>query len=400
MTMINRLKEYYDKCGISSLNFHCQYYDSCCQVVKDLSKFATGRAVDVGTEYQKGILPRLLFLSLDSGSAPLDPRKRSFDAPQNQNGGWLPASKRELNQHWYITHQFAWHVFNEINNNFRLNLDVGKVDNKFHFQPIDEIHKIKPFFAHTNSIKCSVNKVNRKQAPDLLYKNCRNFVINELDILDPDILVTQGNYAWEVANRLDSEIISQENISRVNIRKDDFSILRLKTGKMLLWIHHYHPASRRGVGTTFDLNYYKYEIYAKKAAEFIKTIRTDGIKVFSRINEKAESQAGQTTDSNSEVVKNQDFSQRSDMPLIQKSGIEHREGSGTQMVVSVLEKAWRKHEFLSLEDIALEISSSEAGRRLISDGRVQDIGKRVKRVISWLSSEEYIEKKDELIRLL
>lgn len=86
--------------------------------------------------------------------------------------------------------------------------------------------------------------------------------------------------------------------------------------------------------------------------------------------------------------------------LFKSQGIEHLEGSGTQMVVSVLEKAWRKHEFLSIEDIALEISSSEAGRRLISDGRVQDIGKRVKRVISWLSSEEYIEKKGELIRLL
>lgn len=270
--MINRLKEYYDKRGISSLNFHCQHYDSCIQVVKDRSKFATGRAPDVGTEYGKGILPRLLFLSLDSGSAPLDPKKRSFDAPQNQNGGWLPTSKRELNQHWYITHQFAWHVFNEINKTFGLSLNIGKINNDHHFQPPDEIHKIKPFFSHTNSIKCSVNKENRKQAPDLLYKNCRKFIINELHILDPDILVTQGNFAWEAAVRLDSEILVQENISKVNIRKDDFNILRLKTGKVLLWIHHYHPASRRGVGTTFDLNYDKYELYAKKSCSVFKKL--------------------------------------------------------------------------------------------------------------------------------
>ncbi len=272
--MRNRLKEYYDKCGISSLNFHCQHYDSCIQVVKDRSKFATGRALDVGTEYEKGILPRLLFLSLDSGSAKLDPQKRSFGAPQNENGGWVPANKKELKQHWYITHQFAWHVFNEINKAFGLNLDIGKVNNYFHFQPIDEIHKIKPFFAHTNSIKCSVNKKDRKQAPNLLYKNCRNFVINELYILDPDIMVTQGDFAWDVAAKLDSEILVQENISKANIRKNDFTILRLKTGKVVLWIHHYHPRSTRKVGTRFHLNYDNYELYAKKVAQFLTTYRS------------------------------------------------------------------------------------------------------------------------------
>ena len=382
---------------ISPLNFNCKYYPSCVSRAQNKRKFTKGHGIWVGTEYEHGKIPKLLFLSLDSGSAELDPNKRTMEAAREWNLKWLPG-KGDKPRHWYRTQQFAWHLFNEFNNAFNTALEIGNVDANYDFNPVTEIHKIKPYYAAANSAKCCMNNEGRKQANLTLFKNCKEYILGELEILRPDILVTQGDPARAVAEEMKkrTQLIKRENISQANKNKDDFHILKLTDGRTLLWIHHYHPTNFGA----FKKNRDKYKTYAKKAAEFIKTSRIDANKSISgKTKDRSESLSDRAPETDFEAGKKQNALRRGDRPLIHRSGIEHREGSGTHLVVLVLEESWRKNEYLSVDDIALELSKSAAGRHLVSDGRVQDIKKRVKRVISWLSSEKYIIKKGNLIKL-
>lgn len=263
--MIEKLRKYYDENGIYPLNFRCRYLQSCIVGAIDKQKFTKGHGTYIGREYEKGEVPKLLFLSLDSGSAELDPNERTIEV-LNKKLDWLPG-KGDKPKHWYRTHQFAWHVFNEIDKVFSFGLDIGKVDGNFDFNPIEEIHKIKSYFAHANSAKCCMNNERRSQAGSILFENCREYILGELAILDPDILVTQGKYARMVAEKINrKKVLQKENLSGASAKEDDYHVIQLANGKPLLWIHHYHPNNYG----TFWKNRNKYELYAKKAASFIK----------------------------------------------------------------------------------------------------------------------------------
>src|SRR5688572_18563554 len=47
-------------------------------------------------------------------------------------------------------------------------------------------------FAHVNTAKCSVNNPGRREAPDRLMANCRGYLVTELKLLQPHVVVTQG----------------------------------------------------------------------------------------------------------------------------------------------------------------------------------------------------------------
>lgn len=274
--MRKKLKKYYDEKGISPVNFRCVHLKSCMAKARNRTEFTTGHGTYLGNHYENGKFPRLLFLSLDSGSAEQDPDKRTFEAIKNFNIKWLPDfSNGDKEKHWYRTHQFAMHIFHELNNIMSLKLKIGNVDRNFDFVPLTEIHKIKPYFAHVNSAKCCMNNEFRKQANPTLFKNCRDYILGELEILKPDILVTQGDPAMAVAERIKiSKRIKSENISNAG-RMDDLHEIMLESGKIILWIHHYHPNTKRYVksGTDvklFPANFKHYAKYAKKAASFIK----------------------------------------------------------------------------------------------------------------------------------
>lgn len=189
-----------------------------------------------------------------------------MEAAQEWNLKWLPG-KGDKARHWYRTQQFAWHVFNEFNNTFKNNLDIGNVDENYDFKPLTEIHKIKPFYAATNSAKCCMNNERRSQADKILFENCREYLLSELSILNPDILVTQGKYARMVAEKIQIiKILHKENISEASIKEDDFHVVQMNNGKIFVWIHHYHPNNYG----TFWKNRNNYALYAHQAVKFIK----------------------------------------------------------------------------------------------------------------------------------
>lgn len=126
--MLDELRQYYDRLGISAEPFACRYENSCRSVCTDM---VTPREAFVGSIYEDGILPRLLFVSLE-------------------------------------THRLAYEMLNPI----AMTL-VG--------QPIEfgSIHK---YFAHTNSAKCKDSARNTAQGHDQMFDNCRGFIAAEIEL--------------------------------------------------------------------------------------------------------------------------------------------------------------------------------------------------------------------------
>lgn len=170
------LKSYLDCQGISANNFKCKHFE-CCK--GDSDNFTKAKEAYIGTEYVKNRLPRVLFVSLDSGSGDAEPEKRTMEAARD----WEQTECDPLTietPHWYETHELAWRMLRK-------------------YDPSLQLKNICPYFAHTNSAKCCQNKARNAQADDRMFENCREYLPKEIEILNPDILVTQGKKAkWVV----------------------------------------------------------------------------------------------------------------------------------------------------------------------------------------------------------
>jgi hypothetical protein len=55
-----------------------------------------------------------------------------------------------------------------------------------------DIHK---YFAHTNSAKCYDAALGSRQGHPVMFHNCREFIRREVELLQPDIIITQGGWA-------------------------------------------------------------------------------------------------------------------------------------------------------------------------------------------------------------
>jgi len=174
--MLSQLEKYYDEVGILSTNFSCQYFDNCVEGFTDLIK---GKSAYVGEDYENRKLPRILFVSLDMGSD-TDYELASKRTPKGVKQIEANRYWQEYNPlwHWHATHDLA--------------VQIAQVfDPKLNYKDANRI------FAHTNSAKCCGVKSGREMAPARLFRNCKKYLAEELEILDPNILVGQGVKARE-----------------------------------------------------------------------------------------------------------------------------------------------------------------------------------------------------------
>lgn len=208
--MLSKIKKYYQTKGILSTNFKCPYKKIC---KGNNDKFYGPKSAYISSGYEKGELPRLLFLSLDPGDCEKNPNKR------------LPKYVRSIeeqrdvnllyrNRHWYKTHQLAYTILKRFKDDLT-------------------IENVKRFFAHANSVKCSMNNPNHKQAHKILFKNCRSYILDEILILKPDIIVTQGLQAKKAIEEL---VLNKSNMKKF------YYIIDLN-GKEVFWLHTIHPSN-------------------------------------------------------------------------------------------------------------------------------------------------------------
>ncbi|GBD87381.1 uracil DNA glycosylase superfamily protein [bacterium BMS3Abin03] len=209
MRILTKIENYYKDNGILSTHFVCPYKKVC---KGNNNKFYGPKSTFISSGYEKGNLPKLLFLSLDPGKSEKDSVKR---LPKSIRG---IEEKRDIsllpkNRHWYKTHELAFNILKRFNDDLT-------------------IDDVKHYFAHANTVKCSMNNPHRKQAHKILFKNCRDYLISELEILSPDIIVTQGNEA---------KLAIEKFIFKSKLRTNRYYQIVTINNKKVFWLHTFHP---------------------------------------------------------------------------------------------------------------------------------------------------------------
>jgi hypothetical protein len=239
--MLKQLRAYYDANGISALTFHCKHKQACST---GCPGFTSAKESFVGPDYIAGTLPRLLFLSLDSGSSSSDSAMKTLEAVQRRelarDVAALPKGK-----HWYQTHRLALHLLHP-------------------FDATLSIERVSRHFAHVNSAKCCQNNPQRAKADGVLFDNCREFIPDELRILRPDILVTQGKEARKVLEHAFHQI--RNGTSAVGAEICEHRIIETAHNHQTIWIATHHP--RYGKFWTQCRNCW--DSYSKAVVTFMK----------------------------------------------------------------------------------------------------------------------------------
>lgn len=246
--MLERLTQFYESRRISSIGFDCPSRAACSARSPD--SFTEAKASFVGPRYEEGKLPRLLFLSLDSGSGHPDPRQRTAEAVRKRELG-CNVAKLPKNLHWYRTHEMARDLLRQ-------------------FKPGLKVADARLYFAHVNSAKCCLNRSGRKQAASTLFENCRRFVPGELIILKPDIVVTQGGWAKHAILK---NFPVEQNVPRVveapKYKRGahyEAGLIELEAGgKKVLWLQTYHP---NNYGFFNPQRHHCWPLYAEEVGRF------------------------------------------------------------------------------------------------------------------------------------
>ncbi len=229
--MLEALRAYYIAKGIAAEGFDCPHGQpggSCRSISKD---FVTAREAFVGSDYERGTLPRVLFVSIDASSdhPGRDPSQRTLEymryweekgksPPHGCNPEALPK-----NFHWYRTHEFAYGIL--------ARTAMAKGIRPFR---IGDIHR---YFAHTNSAKCKDAARDTGQGPALVFDNCRPFIAPEVRLLQPDVLATQGDWGHR---SIDGQFPVERTIVWAARPEYDCEILRI-ADRQVLRFRLFHP---------------------------------------------------------------------------------------------------------------------------------------------------------------
>jgi uracil-DNA glycosylase len=233
-TVIENLNCFYERQGIVHSNFDCKYSTICNEIVSKRGRKirGTGSQAHVGHNY--GEEYRVLVLSLDTGgggSDTIEQRTENVESGKYARG----------NRHMPGTIEILRLIY------------PNKLDSE----------RLK-YFAMTNSAKCSGD--SQEKLPRKVYKKCAEFQIEEIKIINPELLISQGNDAfpdylnpesytnddlslfWKY---IDQRIDKEDIISTINkyVKK-----IKLTDNKIIPLIYGPHPSARQGLWQSFRDN--------------------------------------------------------------------------------------------------------------------------------------------------
>ena len=255
--MLEGLNRYYEREGISSPNFHCQYHGACSK--RYPKEFIEARAGYVGPLYEERHLPRLLFLSLDPGALPPSPAKRTVSYVRKEVSKAIPE-----NPHWKYTHEMAYKLLRQFRPDLKPHEQYDKTHTDLDLRPSS-------YFAHVNSVKCRQKSDSRKQADQLLFSNCSGFIHGELEVLNPDIIVTQGRKAQEAIQ----ECVQGREAKDMTVGDYKYPAHYeagfIAIGKQsVLWLQTYHPTN---YGRFHPQRIHVWPQYEKRVGQFWEALK-------------------------------------------------------------------------------------------------------------------------------
>ena len=263
-SMLDALTTYYRDQGILSTHFTCGFKgreNNGCGVCacgrapcrSDDCTSSTGPSASfVSTGYEAGSLPRLLILSLDRGTATEPPERRRPQAAREIEDHSheildLGRKRNGKTNHWFRTHELAWYVLRR-------------------FDPGMELGEVRRHIALANAAKCCQNKKGGSMAEHALFENCKNYLSEELKILAPEILITQGDKAkWSVDSIL-RDGVSAHSVTwatpddgasdwmREFASRSFVQVVRGLCENEVFWLRTHHPTSRspgKGIKSPF-----------------------------------------------------------------------------------------------------------------------------------------------------
>ena len=208
---VDQLVGYYrqEECGSTG----CRKKNECGAIAGPKEPF-------IGSEFGKGRFPRLVVLSLDAGKIDSG---TNCSVDRIEDGTWIPKVRGGKTRHWWRTLQLVYSILGD--------KPLSEASDR-------EIAAAVNWMAHLNSARCTQNKARNAQADKLLFENCREFVKEELNILQPQILFTQGERAWDVIEDVARKVPKQPlgDSSGSYIRSFGFA------GQPCRHVHFYNPS--------------------------------------------------------------------------------------------------------------------------------------------------------------
>ena len=221
--MLNRLKQFYAQNGICAENFDCPCQNRCrAAVAKSEGHFTSARELGIGERYLDG-RPKIIVVSLDPGSDDSQPDDRQLRYANE------PTSDKDLGRktrHWYRTHEGVATMIKAVTHN---SITVSQAA---------------LWFAHTSVVRCCANLPNRHQAPRELFRNCRSYLEQEIRILAPDIIWSQGQRTFDAMSWLAGCLDPRGKLSALT--PEEVGCVRYLRNSRV-WVHTKHPTDPSGM---------------------------------------------------------------------------------------------------------------------------------------------------------
>ena len=108
---------------------------------------------------------------------------------------------------------------------------------------------IEKLFVHIRTGKCFSNANGKKQEPDQLYEYCGKYLRKEVSILEPNVIVTQGNAAHYMSERYVFEEIQRRAVRDIDDSDSIAHIVRLsprEDNRKVYWLRSRFPTGYAG----------------------------------------------------------------------------------------------------------------------------------------------------------